>query len=442
VQSLAAYSFEATVTDTAKRLREIDDLIDKWLTKKGAKSPRAPDGDFESKTGDGMGQFARRDVKSVIGSSRDVELIETADTGAIFTTTLQIAQAGNGLSVFASLAATPGASVVAPVKVYPRCPWIIRALIEGFSDWHFAGQAVPVGLAFDATSDAAVTALCDALRANDRRLPLVIVSMDEDEQIWADLHTRVADQLIGLADVAYVDAESSWQLTDELGPQNSCYLGAVRLYWPLPRTDGSYEGITWLAPRLASFGEGEAGRNRFLAVLRRTIMTTAALTMVQPSSFRDIQSAATRERLQALEAGARDNELDSIVKENAELCASLEDAKRTIANLQWKLAATAYAQRSDSTTDDDGEDEPLADRTVREAPAPGDIRFYKKIGTGGGVDSLVETGACQHKASNWKPAFKGDQAEKGLFKLEGRNDWQSIAHCSACTGGGRWRVHW
>jgi hypothetical protein len=73
---------------------------------------------------------------------------------------------------------------------------------------------------------------------------------------------------------------------------------------------------------------------------------------------------------------------------------------------------------------------------------PGETRYYKKIGSGGGVDALVKTKQCNHKSSDWTSAFKGDQAEKGLLKLEGRNDWKSIAHCSACTGGGRWRVNW
>ncbi|WP_196248100.1 hypothetical protein, partial [Ralstonia solanacearum] len=402
----------------------------------------AADGDFRSKTGDGTGQFARRSVETKIGAAREVELIETAHTGAIFTTTLQVAQTGNTVSIFTSLAATPGASVVAPVKVDPRCPWIIRTLVEGFSDWRFGGQDVPVGRAFDATNSSGVKDLCNALHSNSRKLPLVVVSVDKDEQIWTDLHIKAAKHLIGLADVAYVDAESSWQLTDELGTLDSCYLGAVRLYWPLLRSDGSYESIVWLPARLASFGAGNIGRNRFLSVLRKTVMSTAALTMVQPSSFREIQNAATKERLQALHGAAQDRELDSIVEENAKLSAELEEAKQTIANLQWKVATIACAQRTDTTANDECGDASSTDNTNRRPPQPGDTRYYKKIGSGGGVDTLVETRPCQHKSSSWKPAFKGDQAEKGLLKLEGRDDWQSIAHCSACTGGGRWRVRW
>lgn len=441
MQGLAAYSFEANVADPDGRLRAIDAAVDEWLTQKGVEDPRAADGDFNSKTGDGTGQFARREITSSIGTAREVELIETASTGEMFTTTFQVAQIADTVSVFATLAATPGRSLVAPIRLYPRCPLIIRTLIDKFDDWRFAGQEVPVGRPFDATNAAGVRALCGAIRDKHRRLPVLVVSIDDDEQVWPDLHEKAAEQLIGLADVAYVDAESSWLLTDELGTPNSCFLGAVRLYWPSQRSDGSYEGVTWIAARLASFGQGDAGRNRFLAILRRAVMGTAALTMVQPSGFREIQSVATKERLNAMEVGARDRELDSIVAENATLSADLEAAKQTIASLQWKLSAAAYAQRDGEEKEEDEAETPLDD-AAHKRPAPGETRYYKKIGSGGGVDTLVVTGACQHKSSNWKPAFKGDQAEKGLLKLEGRNDWKSLAHCSACTGGGRWRVNW
>lgn len=436
MQSLAAYSFEATVADPAARLQRIDALIDDWLLKKGVEDPRAGDGDFQSKTGDGTGQFTRRHTVAAIGSTEEVELLETAATGAVFTTTLEVTAKEGKVFVFATMGATPGQSVVAPLKLSPRCPGVVRALIEAFADWTFAGQELPVGHAFDATSPVAARQLCAALRSEQRRLPLVVVSADPDEQVWPALAVRAAEQLVGLADVAWVDAESSWILTDELGPRDSCYLGSVRLYWPVRRADGSYEGMTWLAARLAALGEDEAGMHRFLGNLRRTVMSTAALTMQQPVAFREVQRAAARERLDSVSGPQRDAELQA---QNERLAADLEEARRTIDKLQWKLHASAYAERS---ADDVEADDAAPGASRRNAPQPGETRYYKKIGSGGGVDALVQTKQCNHKSSNWTPAFKGDQAAKGLLKLEGRNDWKSIAHCSACTGGGRWRVHW
>lgn len=441
MQSLAAYAFETVVDNPGARLDLIDQLVDEWLSKKGAESPRSGDGAFVSKTGDGTGQFSRQLVQSEVGDLREIELIETAHTGAMFTTALQIAAAGGRISVFASLAATPGESRVAPIGLYPRCPGVIRSMIERFPDWKFFGQEVPLAQAFDARDTGSAELLCASLRSDTRRLPIVVISNDEDEAIWPDLHHKVSDSLVGLADVAVVSAESSWVLTDALGPRNSCYLGAVRLYWPGSRTDGVLPGITWTAARLATFGSDDAGRNRFLGILRKEVMSVAALTMTSPPICREIRNTAEKERLRSLESGSRNRELDSIIEENARLEAELQDAQRTIQTLQWKLVAASYAQREEAAANDDLAEQD-GDAPGDAPPQPGETRFYKKIGSGGGVDALVITKACNHKESNWKPAFKGDQAEKGLLKLEGRNDWKSLAHCSACTGGGRWRVHW
>jgi len=442
MQSLAAYAFEASLGDVDGRAQAIDEIVDEWLLHKGAEFPRAVDGSFVSKTGDGTGQFARHVVVSPVGNLREIELVETAHNGAMFTTSLQIACTGARIVVYASLAATPGESRIAPVNLYPRCPWVIRAMIERFHDWKFADQVVPLAQAFDASDSESAKALCDVLRSKTRRFPVVVVSNDEDEVVWQGLHKKVAEHLVGLADVAVVSAESSWVLTDELGPRDSCYLGAVRLYWPDRRPDGSIPGIKWLAPRMAALGIDDSGRNKFLAILRREIMSAAALTMYPPVVFKEIRQAAERQRLQALEAGARDRELDSIVAENSELTDELARAKQTIQSLQWKLARAAYASREERAANDEVASENTEESEQRTPPQAGETRYYKKIGSGGGVDSLVQTKACQHKEGNWRPAFKGDQAEKGLLKLEGRNDWRSIAHCSACTGGGRWRVNW
>lgn len=441
MQNLAAYSFEAVVEDAASRLEVLDQLVDEWLVNKGAEAARATDGSFVSKTGDGTGQFQRRMVVSSLGSLREIELIETAHADAMFTTSIQIASASGRVTVYASLSATPGESKIAPMGLYPRCPWVIRAMVNRFSDWKSFGKVLPGAEAFDATDADSAKTLCDVLRAGGRRFPVVVVSNDEDERVWPDLHLKVAEHLIGLAYVAVVSAESSWVLTDELGPRDSCYLGAVRLYWPGPAVGRSLAGINWLASRLALFGADDSGRGRFLALLRKEIMSVAAWTITPPRICRDIRTTAEKERLNALESQSRDQALDSIVEENAKLTDRLREAEQTIQSLNIKLVAATYAVPSTAATEEDA-DEGASDSAPHVPPQPGETRFYKKIGSGGGVDALVQTKECNHKESNWKPAFRGIQAEKGLLKLEGRNDWKTLAHCSACTGGGRWRVRW
>jgi predicted nuclease with TOPRIM domain len=82
-------------------------------------------------------------------------------------------------------------------------------------------------------------------------------------------------------------------------------------------------------------------------------MSTAALTMLQPSSFREVQRAAAKEKLDTVSGPQRNEEL---LVRNERLVADLEEAQRTIDRLQWKLNASAYSQRG--TEDDTEEDEP------------------------------------------------------------------------------------
>lgn len=438
MHSLGAYRLDATLLETASRVSSIDELIDQWLSKKGASEPRATDGDFLSKSGDGTGQFSRSLTETSVGAVREIELIETATSGAMFTTLVQIAQTETDVNVFVSLTVTPGASLVTPLKLAPRCPSIVRALIEKHNDWRYAGQIVPIGIPFDATSVQGVKQLCEAIRDRSRRLPIVVVSLDSDEVVWPNLPKEAARQLVGLADVAYVDFESSWQMTDEMGSSNSCYLGAVRLYWPALRGDGIFDGVTWVPSRLTAFGEGDVGRNRFLSVLRSMVMSTAALTMQPPKALRDIKGEVNRQKLATLSAGTDGSNLSLLNELNDKLQSDLDRAQATIGALQWQLAELRSGRNSEEIGGGESES---SDVPAHTPPVAGEVRFYKKIGSGGGVDTLVVTKECQHGAS-WRPAFKAEQAKKGLFKLEGRSDWQSMAHCSQCTGGGRWRVHW
>src|SRR5688572_7584948 len=110
MQSLAAYSFETSLDDLDTRLRAIDDIVDEWLRHKGAELPRVPEGSFVSKTGDGTGQFLRHLVESPVGNLREIELVETAHNGSMFTTSVLVASVGKRIVVFASLQATPGES--------------------------------------------------------------------------------------------------------------------------------------------------------------------------------------------------------------------------------------------------------------------------------------------------------------------------------------------
>lgn len=267
--------------------------------------------------------------------------------------------------------------------------------------------------------------------------------MDTDELVWEELSDQLARDMIGLAQVAVVDEVGSWVMTDKLGKADSCYLGAVRLYWPKinPAARG-LRGTVWTPPRLRSFGTDIPGMKRFQSVLRGTLMSAAALTITPPACIREIHAAAIAESINKAKKSAVDRELSSIVEENHQLSEQLAEANQKIAELEWKLES--FRRRLKNEVDEAGELDDGADDDEGSYPPPedGQVIYYKKIGNKGGVDVLVRTPPCNHKESSWHSAFRADQAEKGLLKLEGRDDWQSLQHCGACKGGGRWRVRW
>lgn len=445
MQNLAAYLFGAEIGGDAamERLEYINSEISAWLKGKGSSSPDEESGEFNSLGGDGRGRFRRRVTQSSFGSVHSIELIEETNSGQIFVTIIRIVFENSRISVFIELSITSGQGIVAPVNIYPKCPKIVRTLLESYSDWTLGGRPVPTSSVIDASGDDGASTLCGLLKDYGRHLPVIVVSADPDEMIWHKLPQELAREMAGLAHVASVDELGSWALTDEFGAENSCYLGAVRLYWPVSSDVApAIRSTVWTQPKLATFGEDVAGMRRFMTLVRGKVMSAAATTLTAPPSIRRIGAAALVEHFDQMEKEVRDKELNDIVEENHDLKTNLDDANAEISRLKWKVAHLESRVGTIGGEKGEGNDgEGLGDSDL-EQPQSGEVRYYKKIGNKGGVDELVRTGSCNHKEGAWKSAFKADQAEKGILKLEGRKDWQSLQHCGACTGGGRWRVRW
>jgi hypothetical protein len=267
-------------------------------------------------------------------------------------------------------------------------------------------------------------------------LPLIVISEDEGELSLPELDQELGRALIGLANVTVVDDGASWGLTDVLGKENSCYWGAVRVYWP--RYDVNRHPC-WPVRRLL---DSAATADRFGAQLRNQIMRISGRSAVRPPEIDQIRREADRARMQSLQARlqssaewkevaedySRDNdelrrEQEALEEENARLCVALQNAEA-------RLGAKPLGEQAIEPETPD----------VDTGPKPGEVRYYKKVGSSGKFDKLVETKVCRHSA--WQSGHNGDKAKKGLERyLDGRN-WKSVMHCGSCTGGGRWRVEW
>ncbi len=324
----------------------------------------------------------------------------------------------------------------------------MREILALRSDWMFGGSQVPDAHPIFISGEEAASKLVGYLMNRNRTLPVTVVSDLDGAPIWQDLPEKLAIDLAGLSSVVRIDGEASWALNDLIGKSRSCYLGAVRIYWPLrgaAEDTSELRSKVWTAERLLSNDTDGKGLSRFTTSLRRDVMSIAALVVDPPASVRKIKTEASRARLSELQAKADANseELELarlFIEENETLKDELEKAKTEIAKQAARAEAAEYAL--DVIKSDDSE-KTIADQAQAQAdkrPKAGEVRYYKKTYSKPTYDVLVRISDCGH--NSWQAASKADKAKKGIEKLEGSSVWKSVYHCGSCKGGGVWKVVW
>lgn len=451
MQILSSYLLEAaplSKEEVVSSSAQIEAALKEWLVEKGALNPTATAGTFTSKTkGSPVGTFQRRSARSVIGTFDEIALHEPTSSGQRFITTIALLALADRVVVYTTLTVQNVTVVVAPVFTDPRCPAIVKRLLDLRQDWQLGGVTLPRPIAEQISGFEGGDTLASAIQDPGRTLPIVVVSEVENEPIWDDLEQFVAADLAGLAHVVRIDEDASWALSDELGKLNSCYLGAVRLYWPRGKElDGPQapRSSVWTASYMLSQDSDGKGMQRIRSLLRRSVMGVASLTIEPPAAIREIQNQAARAKLSELEQRANSNseeiELARLfIQENEELKESLDEANREAARQASKAEAAEYAlsRIKESGEIDESQGEDLSDSSN---PESGQIRYYKKTRNTPTHDVLVRVKDCGH--NKWQGASSADKAKKGVEKLEGTSAWDNFYHCAKCTGGGLWKVVW
>lgn len=443
MQELATYSFFAKFSDlesAEQRFHALDEMFVGWMQKKGVTDFTQEKGRFRSNAEGAIGSYTRTTVVNALGRLSEIMMVDMIPNDHAFVTNIKFGQFEDAIYVYCSLSAKRLSHIIAPLKLFPRCPSIIRDVISSYDDWVLGGEAVPPPIPVEYFGEDKGILLCEKLLDENRNFPIMVVSTDT--AVWRDLADKLARDLVGVAHVAAVDEHGSWALTDELGKQNSCYLGAVRLYWPLGVLD-DLRSTVWTAEQLESrFRTNAAGANKFLSVVRGMVMETSSLSLSVPKSLREISKRELRDRISQSNAQQREEELNSIIDENSDLADSLDEARAEIARLKGKLTSL-YSAMEQAGLEGEGEGVESEEENLSEAHVPftpGEVRYYKKTKKSGRADNLIVTNSCNH--NSWKPVHKAIQAEKGVQKLEKSKDYRTIQHCNECTGGGLWRVQW
>lgn len=443
MRHLSAYLMEVPDLDdeAGKKLyNEIDQEVDKWLSRKGVADTSSASCSFVSKTKGMEGQVRQGFFSNEQGALREVVLEEPTLDGHLFQTTLRVVRTSLRVVVYLALGARNSHSVIRPGFVVPRCPEIIHKIRELRDDWRLGDTKIGSGGVVSLTEEEDGIALAESIGSSRRSIPIVAVSSFDGEEHWPGLSKNLARDLDGLAIVYHLSEAASWGLTEEMGQKWTCHSGAVRLYWPLTRGQGSpqLQGRIWTPDRLDYFEEEGNGLDRLRTDLRSLVMSAAALGVEPPFEVQEIKTFRARMRMRSLEEKGQEAEEElklamEFYKDNEELRAEIEALHQVIAQMKGGYEA--------STSEEEVEDSDEAEGPEQVGPpAPGEVRFYKKKHAAPRHDIFVRIADCEH--NNWEAAHSADKAWKGLKRLEGRDDWKTATHCASCTGGGVWKVQW
>jgi len=442
MQGLAKYSFTAndlTGAEADDLAERISGLIVSWLTRKGASLPLQSKGSFKSKTrGNPDGSFDYSQIEQGAQQLTTLRLDEFTTADQLFETYVQVLRSEDRVEVYASLSAQSMGASVSPLVIQAKCPRIVSDIIAASPSWSFNGQSVPTALR-RATGETDGQRLAEHIQSASRVHPIVVASDLDGEELLPELCEKLAYELEGLAHVYSIDDDASWELSSELGKLNSCYLGAVRLYWPKTAGSDKLYSSVWTASKLLPQDEGldVQARDRFLGQMRQRVLGTAAEALIEPASMGEFRRQLNRQTADAAqEERSATEETDELRRINEALEAKLAAAQVTISRLHTLLR--------EAQSDDDGDSVGIVDAAEGTKPKPGDVRFYKKTlrnaRKGADHDSLARISDCGH--TSWQSANKADKAKKGIMRLEGTSAWSQVQHCGSCTGGGVWRVKW
>ncbi len=223
-------------------------------------------------------------------------------------------------------ALTPIGATVLPLDLRPRRPQIVGAVLrvlEVERDGRLIGtEAETVGVA-------EAPQLIELLEDRERRLPAVVISLDQYAGRPLLDPEALADVLAGLAHVFVIEPAATFALSDAVDKERSVFYGAVRVYWPgFTRTARLYDHPLWLPDRIREFRRPGP---TFADALAGEVIRVAIVRIPPPPLERKIhrELAAEREReVQRLRDEARLAAVDPAWQEEMQRAWDEEDRLR------------------------------------------------------------------------------------------------------------------
>ena len=261
-------------SEEAKRLQAV---VRSWLESKGSAGGDL-EGTYQPEDGS-AGWFKTHSATDDARSWWMLQLNEETPEGRRFSVGISITVGSDRVSVYIKSEAGWTTARILPALVDARCPRIVRELLGVPGTWYHGSSILRGHLTVSGFDNG--EGLAAEIAHHSRAVPLVVVSTQEGRLTLPGLDTTLAHDLAGIANVITVDEEAAWALTDILGVPFSCYLGAVRLYWPhfSTKQDRFFHPL-WTADRLRAAGDNPIEtRDRFRRQLRGILFRAAALSV-------------------------------------------------------------------------------------------------------------------------------------------------------------------
>jgi len=294
-----------TQTDHAsagKVLISLDSMVHEWLSDKGNIDENG--WKFVDFRDGRRADLAREELKTSRGEIVSWTVTEPTASGRFRTSISLGYEKDVGVGVSCTLQAGNPVNVLMPVHVEAHCPRIVRKIAALPLQWKIRDfEITPEPMrCYGETGGRCFISL---LKNPSRSLPVIALSQQRGFLLHPGLSGAMAGDLIGLAIVAELDDAASWEVTNTLGRDFSCFMGAVRIYWPfgVAETD-PYRHPLWTPQRLLqNVGTTEEAAKLLRDQIRRLLFELSALSIEPPELFQSIRRTHLSE-----EAAARRKE--------------------------------------------------------------------------------------------------------------------------------------
>jgi hypothetical protein len=274
------------------------------------------------------------------------------DPGMQWIIACQLARNGPRLEASIAIRIASTLTIAKPLNYNLKRPGLVELIVQNFTC--FIGKsAIPLKPRELDRSDAELF-VEDTLCASERWLPVVAISPEQGMRDYLLDPVELQQTLLGHAQVvAFRDVSAGRAWTEALGNKElSCYLGAVRLYWPgfnlraKPPEHPLYlaDSIRWHTEQQQPLGQH----------LFRTLVAVSGFRFSNPPTARMVRDAIEADKVarfqtmiknsQALEeAGQILTELERAWDENEQLKLERDEARNQVSELSRELESQKEA---------------------------------------------------------------------------------------------------